>query len=293
VVTWAQKDIRSVSIRPGEVTVEDAVLARAIRGAHRRGLQVLVFPILTVEETHPGQWRGTIAPASVAAWWLDYETFILHYARIAAAGDAEAFLVGSELASTEAWRGRWFHLISRVERGFHGALAYSANWDHYRGVSFWNRVDAIGISGYFELTDDRDAGVVPLTRAWIAARKRLVAFARARGKPLWLTEVGYTSRDGAATRPWDYTLDTPVDLEEQRRCYRALALSWGGVRELGGVFLWNWTGDGGPADRGYTARGKPAEQVLRRWFRAGATSRPSRSDPTRRRRPARPSTTTR
>ena len=41
---------------------------------------------------------------------------------------------------------------------------------------------------------------------------------------------------------------------------------WSGDERLGGVFFWNWWGEGGPACHDYTPRGKPAEQVLRRWL---------------------------
>lgn len=269
VATWSQRDVHDTRVAPGPRTMDDAVLRRAIARARDRGLAVLVFPILTLDRVAPGQWRGTLQPRDVDAWWSSYEAFILHYAAIAADTGAEALLIGSELGTTEAWRDRWYHLISRVERRYGGDLVYSANWDHYEHVSFWQRLDVIGVTGYFALARDRDAGADQLARAWREARARLVAFARSRGKPLWITEVGYVSVDGAATRPWDYQLRGPVDLEEQRRCYQAFTQAWSDEDALGGVFFWIWDGAGGARDRGYTPRGKPAEQVLRQWFGAG------------------------
>jgi hypothetical protein len=269
VVSWAQPDIRSnrIARKPG-VTASDRLLRRALRRARARGLATIVFPILTVDRTRTGEWRGTVAPRSPAVWWRSYERFILHYAAIAAAEKAEVMLVGSELGSTEGWRERWNHLIGQVKRRFDGPVAYSANWDHYHRVSFWRRLDILGVTGYFELTSDRDASVADLTRAWARQRDRLVAFAATRpGVELWLSEVGYVSRDGAATRPWDYHLATRIDLEEQRRCYRALRAAWSGVAALRGVVIWNWYGAGGAADGGYTPKGKPAERVLRDWWR--------------------------
>jgi hypothetical protein len=263
VVTWAQRDVRSSRIARSGETIDDAVLEAAIARAHRRGLAVVVFPILTVERTAPGQWRGTVDPEDRDAWWLDYERFILHYAGIAAARKTAALLVGSELGSTETWRDRWYHLLSRVERVYDGALIYSANWDHYPMVSFWARLDAVGVTGYFRLTEDNDASQAELTRAWRRRRAELEAFAAEQGKPLWITEVGYRSADGAAIDPWDYTREAEVDLEEQRRCYAAFIDAWTGS-SLAGAFFWNWYDDG---ERGYTPRGKPAEQLLRDWYR--------------------------
>lgn len=277
VATWQQRDVRDVRVTPGDRTVGDATLRHAIAHARRAGLAVLVFPILTLDRVSPGEWRGTLAPADVDAWWQSYERFILHYAGIAADTAAEALLIGSELGTTEAWRDRWYHLISRVERVYGGSLVYSANWDHYQHVSFWPRLDAIGVTGYFELAKDpgRASGreraqprLEELVPAWQRARDELVAFAAARGKPLWLTEVGYASVDGAAARPWDYGMDGPVDVEEQRRCYAAFIEAWSDTGALAGVFFWIWDGAGGSRDRGYTPRGKPAEALLRQWLSA-------------------------
>ncbi len=224
------------------------------------------MPIIDVEERAAGVWRGTLKPADIDLWWRAYVRFILHYATIAAEEKVALFAVGSELASTEAWRDRWFALISSVRRRYTGKLTYSANWDHFEHVSFWQRLDAVGVTGYNQLTDGNDATEEELAAAWRPVRARLSDFAAKGGRPLLLTEVGYTSQDGAARRPWDYTVRARVDLEEQRRCYAALARVWRDDPALHGVFIWEWSGGGGTRDAGYTPRGKPAEIVLRSWF---------------------------
>ena len=265
-VFWRQRDVRAVELAPdAAITVPDERLRAAIRRARAAGLRVFLLPIVDVERRKLGEWRGTLAPADVELWWRAYQSFILHYAGIAATEDVALFSVGSELASTESWRDRWFALISKVQRRYQGQLVYSANWDHFKPVSFWNRLDYVGVTGYHELTGDKDAAVDELTASFRRARDELVAFAREAGRPLLITEVGWPSQDGAATRPWDYTTRAAVDLEEQRRCYAAFAAAWDGG-ELAGVFFWDWNGAGGPGDPHYTPRGKPAEAVLRRWF---------------------------
>jgi hypothetical protein len=271
VVGWRQPDVRATAIAPGPVA--DDVVRAALAAAVARGLRATLFPILQLDRVRAGEWRGTLAPADVDAWWSSYEAFIVHHADLAAAAGAAALVIGSELGSTEAWRDRWYHLISRVERRYRGALLYSANWDHYRQVSFWDRVDAIGVTGYFELTGDRAASVEALAAAWARARDELVAYADGRGQPLWLTEVGYPSVDGGAVRPWDYTRRGALDVEEQRRGFAALARAWAG-QPLAGLFVWEWSGAGGPRDPGYTPRGKPAACELAAWFQSGNRTAP-------------------
>jgi hypothetical protein len=280
VVAWGQHDVHSDRVARGAVTVADDVVAAALDHAAARGLRITLFPILVLERTGPGQWRGTLAPRDVDAWWTSYERFITAQAQVAARHHAAALVIGSELGSTEAWRDRWYHLISRVEKIFDGAILYSANWDHFEHVSFAARLDALGVTGYFELTRDRDASVEELTAAWAVPRAALLAAAKQRGLPLWLTEVGYPSVDGGAGAPWDYTRDAPADVEEQRRAFLALARAWGG-QPLDGLFVWEWSGAGGASDRGYTPRGKPAECVLRAWFGRSAARRDRDGRPTR------------
>jgi hypothetical protein len=267
-VLWRQEDVRSTALAPARgLTISDDKLRETIRRARRAGLAVFLLPIVDVAKRKRGEWRGTLRPDDIDAWWRAYQRFILHYAEIAAAEEVALFAVGSELATTEPWRDRWYALISAVKRRYRGPLTYSANWDHYQAVPFWERLDYVGVTGYNELSGSSDASVAELTRAWTRLRGDLVGFAGRAGRPLVVTEVGWPSQDGAATRPWDYTVRAAVDLEEQRRCYAAFVAAWRGEGALAGVFFWDWVGDGGKADPGYTPRGKPAEEVLRGWFR--------------------------
>lgn len=269
VVQWSQPDVTASALAPDPTeTLPDATLRGLIRRARARGLKVMLFPILWVQKRAIGEWRGTLAPVDPDAWWLSYERFVLHYAQIAADEGAAIYSVGSELASLEAQEPRWRRLIGKVRAIYPGALIYSANWDHYAEVPFWDALDLVGLTAYYELTRALDADVAALTRAWRSVRDVILDWRALRKieAPIVFTELGYPSIDGAATAPWDYTRQTPVDLEEQRRCFEAFRRAWGHRPELGGVFFWNWFGPGGPQDRWYTLKGKPALEVIKAWF---------------------------
>jgi len=272
VVSWSMDDVHSARIaaRAGYST-PDAVLRRMIRRARSMGLEVFLFPIIEVHKRSLGQWRGTIKPPDWDAWWRDYTRFILHYARIAARTDVSMYCVGSELVSTEHDRARWKTLISRVRKIYTGKLLYSANWDHYRPVSFWDLVDVAGLTAYYKIADGTYATEEWMVRQWLIIRKELSRWSRREIKrPFIFTEVGYPSRDGGAVEPWDYTKDTRPDPEEQRKAYSAFTRAWTGSTRLAGVFFWDWYGEGGPKCRRYTPRGKPAARVIRRWYRKKA-----------------------
>ena len=269
VVQWSQPDVSASALGPDpKETLPDERMRGLIRRARARGLEVMLFPILWVEHRKIGEWRGTLAPIDPDAWWDSYTRFVLHYARMAQEEGATIFSIGSELASLELEEPRWRALIAQVRAVFGGRLIYSANWDHYAEVPFWDALDLVGLTAYYELTKDPDASVGELTGAWRKIRDALLDWREQAHitAPLVFTELGYPSIDGTATAPWDYTRRTVVDLEEQRRCLEAFRRAWGHRADLGGVFFWNWFGPGGPKDRWYTLKGKPALDVVKRWY---------------------------
>lgn len=272
-VFWSSRDVASTSIEPFHYGVPREAYDRAIveiaSRAHSRGLAFEVLPIVRLEHLAPGDWRGTLRPADWDAWWDSYRRFILHQAVVAERAGAEIFCVGSELGSTESQTDRWTGLIADVRRLTRAKLLYSANWDHYGVVEFWDRLDAVGMSAYHELASAPGASQDELDNAWRRHRDAILAWARPIGKPLYLTEVGYPAQSAAAVHPWDYTRRDAPDPEAQARCFRAFAAAWRDVPELGGVTVWIWDhGKGGPVDDSYAIEGKPAADVVKSFFEA-------------------------
>ena len=266
-------DVRSLDLRDARwVTPTDAALRTAMQGARRRGMRVMLFPILFVEDLSGGEWRGSLKPADWDAWFGSYGEMILGFARMAEEERVDLLSVGSELLSSEGYEVRWRALIREVRRVYSGKLLYSANWDHFQDIPFLDALDYVGVNAYYHLTDDPRPEVSQLVDGWKPIRDRLLAWARSHRRPLLFTEVGYPSREGAAGDPWDYTADRPVSLEVQRRCYRAFIEAWRDVPELAGVFFYVWWGEGGEQDRDYTPRNKPAAGELQRWFAGAAES---------------------
>lgn len=267
VVPWVTPDVRSMRIAPREdMSPRDDALRLAIREAHRRGMSVLLMPIVYVDEMEEGEWRGTLDPPDWKAWFAEYGRMILHYARLAAEEHVSILSVGSELCSAESRREEWLELIGAIRALYAGALTYSSNWDHREELSFGEALDYLGMNAYFELSRDPEAPVDELVRAWRPIQAEVERWRGSVGKPLLLTEVGYPSRHGAAMDPWDYTAAGLPDPEAQERAYRAFLEAWAGAPGLAGVYFYLWWGEGGPADTGYTPKGKPAEALLRGWF---------------------------
>ena len=144
-------------------TPSDEAVRTAARLARGRGMRVMLFPLVHVQKLDTGEWRGTLRPADWGMWFQAYGEFILHYARLAEAESIEVFSVGSELCSSETHEGEWRELIARVRWVYHGRVLYSANWDHYRDIRFWDALDFVGVNAYYRLSAVSQPTVEELT----------------------------------------------------------------------------------------------------------------------------------
>lgn len=254
-------------------TVTDEQLRAVFARLRQVGLVPVVMPFLRLRAPEPRQWRGNLRPADSDAFWASYELFVLRYARLAEEAGAPLFAIGSELSSLSGpeTSARWSRIAARIRQVYGGRLAYVTNHDALDQSGPYEHVDVVGVSAYFRLTDSNDASELELRAAWQQIGERLERLAAEANRPLVLFELGYPSLDGGAIRPWKHTLGTPVDLEEQRRAYAAACAELVDAPWLEGAFFWTWFGPGGPYDRYYTPRGKPAEKELRHFLWARTT----------------------
>ncbi len=242
-------------------------LSDVIRYAKGKGLKVILMPIVLLDDPKGDEWRGTLKPESWASWFNSYRHVLGHFLWIAESTNVDIFVIGSELVSTERQAEEWDKTIDFVRGRFSGLLTYSSNWDHYKNIPFWERLDVIGMNSYWTLGPDSETSVETIKQNWRDIRAELRPFVQSKGKPLLFLEIGWCSLDNAAKEPWDYTKDVRINLELQRRLYQGFFETWHGTPWLGGFSVWEWTpGDGGPEDRGYTPENKPAEGVLREWL---------------------------
>jgi hypothetical protein len=272
VVPYYMKDYRSFEIyQHPRFSAPMATVERTIGDARARGLEVFLFPILRLEDESGGNWRGNLAPADPDAFYASYERYITSFAELAERLRVPLFSVGSELASMDVDTPRWRKIVAAVRRVYHGAITYSANWDHYQEVAFFDALDYAGVTGYFELAEkaralEEDPPIEQLVHSWREHHRRLMRWQHRIGKPILITEVGYLSQRGAAARPWNEGANEALDLDLQRRCYEAFRRVWDGEERLAGAYFWNWFGWGGPTSREYTPRAKPAAREIGAWY---------------------------
>jgi len=262
---------------------------RGIRALAQRAdtldMDVILKPHIWVGGYSETQDRSEIGFDSEADWqrWEDqYRQFIMIYARLAAEVDADVLVLGTELSRAARERPAfWRDLAERVRTVYDGALTYAANWHkEYQHVAFWDALDYVGVQAYFPLAESDDPSLAALRAGWEEHMNGLAQVHRRTGKPVLFTEVGYRSSPTTAETPWRWPQhdDAPIDPILQARCYEAFFSTVGQAPWLAGAIIWKWhpAAEGNRPD-GYTPQGKPAEQVVRRWFTG--TAAPVRLNP--------------
>lgn len=255
-----------------------AAVLRAIRQARARGLRVLVVPHLWVES---GEWRALIDPGDEAGWarWAAaYRAFVLSWAEVAREGDADMLSVGVELrtwVTSPARAASMREVIDAVRGVYPGLLTYSANWDDVEHTLILDGIDVVGINAFYPLAHQDGAPLGALVEGGQRVADGLGWLAGGVGKPVVLTEVGYTTRKDPAIRPWEWPdgmTGVVVDQQAQAEAYHALIAPLVGSRWCAGFFVWRLYADpddvSQEAEWGFSPRAKLAELVVRDAFTA-------------------------
>lgn len=289
VIPLYQQNLYSTDVQTGGNTPTDSSLISAITYAHSLGLRVMLKPHL---DSYTGEWRANINPNDRNAWFGSYTNILKHYAQIAAQYSVEDFCVGTELINMSSASANgsntqnWKNLISTIRGVYSGKLTYSANWggpgwtDEKNNIQFWDSLDYIGISAYFNLGGD--GSVASLESQWNSINNSDISPLSQRwGKPVVFTEVGYRSVSGSYTQPWNYSLGGSEDQQGQANDYQALFDYWSKQNFMQGVELWNWSGDpnagGGGTD--YTPQHKLAQNTMAIWFNGPQQPPPPSGNP--------------
>ena len=277
-------------------------LGALVRSAHAAGLRVMVKPHLEMRGYEPTEgerriFRGSderarralvarvesqvalgghlqhnrIAMRNEADWrrWFHgYEGYVLPYAREAQAAGVDMFCVGREIDSTVVRReADWRALVARIRTEFRGPLTYSANFDTWQGIGFWDALDFIGVSAYFPLSDRPSPSLAELEAGWDRALAPLEQTSRRFGRPVLLTEAGFPSIPAAAKAPWREER-VPADVWLQARCYEATLRALARRPWIEGAYFWLWERTSTPAfrDPSHAIVGKPASFTIARWY---------------------------
>ena len=266
--------------RPMTLYTPQFEMARIVRSAHAKGLDVVVTPQLVLPE---GYGPGHQFPA---AWWPGYmaeiERFNLHMARSAEAADVDGLEVvgkspffGMPAEIVDDYDALMEATVAKVRALYSGDLF--AQYDEFQaGLDWWRQTDAIMQLNY-NLGLDGNA-----TQAQIDAKVESVFENRykpqvdAAGKPL-IIKLGVHSVDGAAGGrevpeadgpASERNRQYPLDNEEQRMIYEAYYKAATKRTWVKAVYPFVHGFVVGPEARDVVLDGKPADALTAAWANA-------------------------
>ena len=171
--------------------------------------------------------------------------------------------MNTELYCPNRQEGHWRELVQKTRRVYTGQLTMASINGFEHEVAWWDAVDVIGVDAYYKIGGATEAQLVA---AWQPVGQSLASLSAREGKKVAFTEIGMCS--GQCSRTHTPSL---ADYDWHARQYAAVFHALQGHSDwFLGSFWWNWDTDPGAFDRDdcLTPQGKPAEEVLRRFYRA-------------------------
>jgi hypothetical protein len=273
----SQPDFFRHSNGPSGENDESLIVARSF--AKTQGMRVMLKPHIWVGRG----WPGDINMSTPAAWKMffdRYERWMRGYAMLAEMYDFDMLCVGVELVQASVGHApEWRSMIKRLHAVYSGPMVYAANWgQEFENLLFGEALEAIGIDCYYPLSEKENPTDAELMAGAEQVVKKIHAVSKKFNKPVLLTEIGFCSMPQTWKSPHQDSRGAPVDLEAQRRCYEAIIQALKNSMQkdgdwLAGIYWWKWPtmlDDGGPQDNQFTPNGKPAAEVVARWYKQKA-----------------------
>lgn len=214
-----------------------------IKQGQKAGLQILLKPQVYV----PGSWTGGIDfdnDEDWVAWEAEYTKYIMTYAKMAQELNVPLLCIGTEFKVSSISRSKyWVGLIKKIRTVYDGKLTYAANWDEYPHITWWDKLDYIGVDAYFPLSQSAIPSVEELVQAWQPISKELNTFSKKINRPVLFTEYGYMSVEGCAGRTWELEKNRAVltyNEQAQANAFEALYQVFWPTSFWAGGFVWKW-----------------------------------------------------
>ncbi len=283
----APREFRDFALTPS-----DAELERLIKRFREKGIRVQLRPML---EGYDGTGRTELSFVHDTGrltkyandlwqrWFQSFEERCVHYARIARDTGCELYGLDSELDHTVSFNDEWKRVIEATRSMYKGPVTtnFTRRVDFEKWLQdsdhFMHELDMLSISYYYPGSPNEPGGrssVDEMVSYMRPAAERMERIATLFGKPFFFGECGCRSvaNGSATTSQWSPT-QPQYDGEEQADYLEAVMSCYESQPWWRGLYWWKWdehinrpyykTLDG---DLGFTIKGKPAEQTMKRLF---------------------------
>jgi len=287
-----------------EYTVSDSEIIDMTKRLHENGVRVLLKPCFTSldgaamccltfpPETSFRQIQG-VRTDYWEKWFASYMESMKYFADLARRSGADSMMIGAELLGTEGQEDSWNRVIDVVRQRYDGPITYEFTYAsrYAHKLEWFKRLDYLSYSYYPPAAapnmDPLDGACNPGAKdaphwtveemvKYLEPRKKRIQsiIERFDGKPIAFTEFGVRSAHGSVMLPYNFLWETYYDGQEQANYMEAAFRTFSDLPGFMGLFWWKWdetqnrphyhTDPSG--DLGFTIQGKPAEDVMRKWF---------------------------
>ena len=267
--TFYQTDVKSSDVHADEYRTPTLItLKNIIQDAHELGLMVQIHLAINLNKRESDDWHGRIRPKNRHLWWANYQALVLEMAEFSKRNEVEALIIGTEYTGLQSHNNSWRTLIKMIRKQaqYPGMLGYGANYNSL-DIAWLDRLDFLGISAYWPLSEDKDPSIEILNQSWQRINNKLGKWmTKHPSLRVEFTEAGYTSQPYASVHPfsWKPHKGKAQSLTEQLLCYRSLNDFLKQESKIKGIHIFASTADDDyPDSIGYTPFGKPAEKVLK------------------------------
>ncbi len=257
-------------------TQTDEEVKHVVNMAHSMGLKVCLKPMVNCLDS---AWRAKIDfPTERGCdywekWFASYNRFMLYYARMAEELGCEMLCTGCEMGGMDKQASYCEDMIARVRKVYSGTIMHNINHGDEFAYKWLDKVDVIGISAYYPVTDETHKGPEAMRASWSRVVERLTKCHEKYNRPIMFAEIGVRNEQGCSMYPWDFydRYELPLDEQEQSDFYEtAMEATWD-IDWFAGYFWWDWKAilpseEEAKKNRDFTIYGKMAEQTLKKWY---------------------------
>ncbi len=272
-----------------EATPNDYELLEIIDYIHGKGMKVHLRPMIECFDGHgrtqvwfpqDGERIPGRQSTAMGQWFAVMRARTRHYARIATKAGCEMYGIDSELDRLVHYNKEWRQVVD-VARNFYTGPVTSCHTHmvdflgELRKEDHWFRdLDVLGTSFYHASAKEHGASLESRV-AFLQPKVELYRqMAAALGKPIMFGEMGCTSSHAGGTKPSGWSGDGGYQPAEQADHLEAVLRCFWDEPWWAGFYWWKWDEQNvrpqfindPSGDKGFTVHGKPAAQVMKKWF---------------------------
>jgi hypothetical protein len=182
--------------------------------APKYGIQVIVKLHLYPKESVTAKGGLEKIPYSESLG-VQYSNVVIRYAKRCQDLKVPIFVICNEATKFYKETEYWIALIKEVRKVYSGKITVGACASNVEDVNFWDRLDYVGISAYYRVSDYKNPTEQEMKIGWNLAKQTVSEISARYNKPVLFTEFGCNASESCAMLPWEWQ----KNLKEAKKNY--------------------------------------------------------------------------